>query len=444
MYAKRSLLACLAALIVAAGCESARADWPLVWDLDSRDDTPIAATLGVGDDLWLLSASLVQLSSSKRAVMLRIDARGAVLSATPDPAMSSPIAMALRPDGNALAMEHWHGDLRVTAFGPDGAILWSRTRSGLISPFDTRIGPQLIWDDENGVWCIATGISGAFAALSYTSSGEPLADRLWPPATGSGSATSLMPREGGGILLSGVGFKDGSSNFPVRWWTVALDANGNEIWHHVQETGTHGSAFGGSHLLSADPVRVWADGENDRGVDSLLLWSINATTGDPLWVSRWPVQVNPVNGDRLKPQSVAITDDRILVSGLGQLGSSTIDSDVLMLSFDATDGSLVWLRSPVDQTHSIATAVSTFAGATMLAISQFPQPNPGTSRLWTAAWNRDGVECAPPIEVLPSRIIESLATASGDRILVGSESGDIVVQSVADPCRVIFRDGFDG
>ncbi len=434
------------AVVCAMGASSAGAEWPLIWDFDGRTDDAVAAQLGSGGDLWVLTSSSVQGGSTPRAVLLRIDAQGALTWASDEPEISRPVAFALNADGEALVLGRIQSNLRVTAFGPEGQILWSRTRAGLDND-EARFGPDAapIWDAAGAAWRIPVGIAGDFAAVSFSASGDPLPDRIWSPPSGTAQASSVLPRPDGGLLISGSADVSPS---PPGWWTVALDAAGAEVWSRFEDGDTASGVFSGAFLLSSDPVRVWADDETTCGLFSLRLWSFDATTGTPLWEATWPA-VDTTNPCRsMTPRSAMLVGNRIVASGISNVFSPTSAFDSVALSFDATTGALAWARSFVGATGALSNNVASTDGGALLATSLFPVPNPGPSPLWLTAWDSEGVACSEPTALLPARVLTTLATADTGWIVVGSSfnsitADDVIVQRTDNPCLVRFVDGFE-
>ena len=382
------------------GTASARADWPLVWDLDGRDDEPVAARRGQGGDLWVLTESYLQGQGSPRAVLLRVAPDGEIVWASADPELTSPTALALRDDGSALAIGRIGTELRVTAFTAAGAIAWSRSRASVAadeSLNDLYAAP--IWDATaagaggSGAWRIPCGLAGDFAVLSFTAEGDPLPDVVWSPPSGGGRATSLLPRTGGGLLVAGLT----ESLSPPGWWTVALDAAGAEVWKHFDDGGTPAGVFSGAFLLSADPVRVWADDETFCGLFSLRLWALDAATGAPLWDATWPPNGSPACNSFIV-DSVLLEGDRIVASGVGDVASVGASFDPLASTFDAATGAHQWTQVFSGATTGIRAEVASVGGSALLASTLFPDPNPGPTPLWLAAWDRDGDACGAPLE----------------------------------------------
>ena len=324
------------------GTASASADWPLVWDLDGRGDEPMAARLGAGGDLWVLSESYLQGQGSPRAVLLRVAPDGGIVWATADPELIVPTALALRDDGSALAIGFVKTALRLTAFTATGEIAWSRSRSDLAldNPFN---GPHAapIWDPGaggpggGGAWRIPCGLGGDFAVISFGADGAPLPDVVWSPPAGEARANSVLPRSGGGLLVAG----QVENIAPPGWWTVALDAAGAEVWKHFDDGGTPAGVFSGAFLLSADPVRVFADDETFCGLFSLRLWALDAATGAPLWDATWPPNDSPTCNSFIL-DSVILEGDRIVASGVGDVASVGASFAPLAATFDAASRSV--------------------------------------------------------------------------------------------------------
>lgn len=440
----RSAVFALAGL--AAGV-AARADWPLVWDFDGRPDKPVAARVGAGGDLWVLSESYAQGAATSHGVLLRIGPDGEILWATAAPELPQPTGLALRAGGRALAIGRSSSTLRVTAFSDSGAVEWSRTRTG-VAPELVFTGPRSapIWDEAAAAWRIPAGLGGDLAVLSFTEDGDPLPDVLWSPPTGTGSVTSILPRPGGGLLISGV-VEDDS---PPGWWTVAFDAAGTEVWSRFEDGGTPAGAFSGAFLLSADPVRAWADDETGCGLFSLRLWSLDAATGAPLWTATWP----PAPGcATFTPDSVTLAGDRIVAAGVGNVPVLAASFDAVTAAFDAATGELAWTRVFAGATTGIRSEVVSVGGTALVATTLFPLPNPGPTPLWLASWDFAGDTCAAPVEIVPARVEASFALSGADGagwLLVGdgfnfdgATTNDIILQRVADPCGTLFADGFE-
>ncbi|MEO7793956.1 MAG: PQQ-binding-like beta-propeller repeat protein [Thermoanaerobaculia bacterium] len=426
-------------------------EWPLVWDFDGRSDTPVAAVAGAGGDLWVLSDSNVQGGSMSRGVLLRIASDSEIIWATDDPLLTAPAALAVRADGAAIAIGWLANAVQLTAFDADGAIAWSRSRSGLTNEFGFRgPTPAPSWDPEGnpaggGAWRIPVGLGGDFAVLSFAPNGEPLPDIVWSPPAGEGGATSLLPRPGGSLLVAGIV----ENVSPPGWWIVALDAKGGVDWSRFEDGETQAGAFSGAFLLSADPVRVWADDETMCGNFSLRVWSLDAKSGAPLWASTWPTGGSP-ECESFTPESVTIAGGRILASGIAKVPASGASFDPTAVSIDAATGELQWARVFDGATTGLRTAIASPDGSALLASSLFPNPSPGPTPLWLASWDRDGAACAPPLELLPARIQSSFALPDEGLLLVGKvfsgvggTADDLVLQRVDNPCAALFVDGFE-
>lgn len=422
----------------------ARAEWPLVWDFDGRSDTPVAARLAPDGDLLVLLESYSQGSGVPSAVLARIDPTGEVSWATADHELSAPAGLALAEDGRVLALGRTGGTvLRVTSFSPAGAIEWSRTRSGL-SPDFAEYGPaaQPVWDAPVSAWRVPSGLGGDLVVLSWTAAGDPLPDRLWSPPSGEAVATAVVPRPGGGLLVTGR-----VDLVVPAWWTVALDAAGAEDWSWFEDGGTDAGTFSGAFPLSADPQRVtvWADDETGCGLFSLRLWSLDAATGAPLWDATWPP---PGGCTSFIPDVVSLSGDRIIASGATTHLGSPSSPDAAAIAFDAATGITLWERSHHRDTNAIRADLASFDGTALVASTLFPPVNPGPTPLWLSPWDRNGDACAEPFELLPASVAASFADAAGRWLIVGSASAgvtgiDLVVQRVEDPCRALFADGFE-
>lgn len=458
----RARFACFIAALL-AGTAGARAEWPLIWDFDGRGDEPVAALRGAtgaaAGDLFVLTSSYAQGLISPHAVLLRLAPDGGIVWTGEDPDLHTPQALALRDDGTTLVLGREGNGIRATAFTAAGSIAWSRSRGGVAADIPLN-GPHAapIWDETAGgggaggagAWRIPGGVAGDFAVLSFTADGDALPDIVWSLPAGDGRATSVLPRAGGGLLVAGMR----ENLIPLGWWTVALDAAGAEVWKTFDDGGTNAGIFTGAFLLSADPVRLWADDETLCGVFSLRLWSLDAATGAPLWDATWPPNDVP-NCAGFTPDSVTLAGDRILAAGVGNVPGVGASFDPIALSFDVADGELQWARVFPGATSGIRAEVASPGGGALLASTLFPSPNPGPSPLWVAAWDRDGGSCGAPSQPLPARVNAALTLPAGGGTgaallvgygfnFVGATLEDLVVQRVDDPCAGLFRDGFEG
>lgn len=442
----RPVAAAATLFLLLVGGAPAWAAWPLVWDFDSRSDEPVAAALGAGGDLWVLSESNLQGQAQPRGVLLRLDGDGGIVWATDDPMLTAPLALALRADGTALAIGRVGATLQLTAFGADGEIAWRRTREGLAADFPfTGPSSSPIWDDVSAVWRIPAGVSGAFAVLSFAADGEPLPDLLWSPPGGDARATSVLPRAGGGLLVAGIVEEVAVPG----WWVVALDTGGLPDWSRFEDGETVAGAFSGAFLLSADPVRVWADDETHCGLFSLRLWALDAAAGTPLWDATWPTDGFP-GCESFTPDSVTLAGGRIVAAGSANVPASGASFDAVVVALDAATGGLEWVRVFAGATTAIRGEIASRDGGALLATTLFPNPNPGPTPLWFAGWDRGGTPCAPPLELLPARIQSSFALPDNALLLVGNAfsfgggtSDDLIVQRIDNPCPALFADGFE-
>lgn len=452
----RRRYACLLAALL-AGSGAARAEWPLIWDFDGRGDEPVGALLGASGlaegDLWVLLSSYAQGQASPQAVLLRVAPDGGIVWTGEDPDLHTPQALALRDDGTTLVVGREGAGIRATAFDAAGTLAWSRSRSGVAADIAIN-GPHAapIWDESaagGGAWRIPCGIGGDFAVLSFSATGDPLPDVLWPLPAGDGRATSLLPRAGGGLLVAGL--MDNVA--PPGWWTVALDSAGAEVWSTFDNGGTLAGIFTGAFLLSADPVRLWADDETHCGLFSLRLWALDAATGASLWDTTWPPNDVP-NCDSFTPDSVVLAGDRILAAGVGNVAGVGASFDPIALSFDAGDGAHQWAQTFSGATTGIRAEVASPGGGVLLASTLFPSPNPGPTPLWATASSRDGASCGAPRELISARVNAALPVAATGgtpaALLVGygfnflgSSLEDLIVQRLEDPCAGLFLDGFE-
>lgn len=447
MTTAKKILGSTMAMAIATAAHSA---WPFSWDFASRSDAPVAARVGPGGDLWLLAESAVQGLAFERAVLLRIDRGGNLLWGTEDPGLFAPSALALRPDGSALAIGvEVDGTFRATAFAPDGTIRWSRRRPEL-APDSVFSGPHAepIWDEVLSAWRVPAGIEGDLAVVSFGANGEALPELRWSPPAGTGRANSLLLRPGGGLLLAGT-IQDSP---PPGWWVVAFDAKGTELWRHFESGAAPAGAFGGAVLLSTDPVRLWAVDETACGIFSLLLWALDAATGAPIWDTTWPP---PGDCDSFTPYTVALAGDRIFAGGLGDVDDiDATQLDPIALAVNATNGEVDWARTVASPSFGIDSALVVGEDGILLASSHFPPGGFGTAPLSIAAWSLAGRACVIPSQPLPARVPFALAqpaTGGGaaiHRLLVGgtydpSTAEDVLVQRVVDACSTLFADGFD-
>ncbi len=448
----RIVLAIFPTILMFLAAPPARAGWPLVWDFAGRSDVPVAALVGAGGDLWILSDSYPADLGLSRGVLLRVGPDAELRWATEAPALEFPKALALRPDGAALGIGRMAADLWVTAFHSDGTIAWSRSRGGLASDYPFN-GPYSapIWDPGatggEGAWRIPAGLSGASGAMiviSFRANGDPLPDLLWSLPDGAGRATSLLPRSDGGLLVAGL-----VENVAVPgWWTVAFDASGAETWRRFESGAVIAGAFSGAFLLSADPVRLWATDENGCGIFSLELWALDAVSGTPLWNATWPTDGFP-GCESFVPDAVTLAGGRLVASGVADTATPEASFQPVAVSFDAQTGALGWARVLTEGHAGVRTALSSVGGTALLASTLFPLPDPGPEPLWLAAWDRDGAACALPFEVLPMLVEASFVQPDGSWLLVGYFNSlgptrdDVVVQHWVDPCPALFVDGFE-
>jgi outer membrane protein assembly factor BamB len=418
------------------------ATWPLLWDLDSRGDTAIAARRGAEGDLWVLVQSHVQATAASRTVLLRIDENGEIVWTGTDPEMATPSGLAVRADGTALVTGQEGGStLRATSFAAlDGGIEWSRSRADVTWTEPSFGGlAQPIWSSGDSSWKIPLRQDGSFAVVTFDDVGTAQPDFLWNLPSGTGGATSLRQRPGGGFYVAGT--FDGTPEAP-GWWTLAVDAAGTVLWSHFDDGDTGAGIFSGAFLLDGDEdeLLAWANDETLFGVFSVRIWSLDPADGMELWSSSWP----PAGTDSFDAHSVVVSGDRAIVAG--SAFGPTIKTSAL--SFDLADGDLVWQREFQGATSTTSTALSSLAGSALVASTLFPPVNPGPSPLWASAWNRDGAPCSAAEELLPARVVASLHDGSGSWYVVGTAFSsdtleDVLIQRLQDPCSVLFADGFE-
>ncbi len=430
-------------LVLLCMATSARAEWPLLWDFDGQRDEPVdAALLPSGHDLFVLASVRIQASTTPRSALVRISPAGEVVWQADDPEMAAPGGFALAPDGRALLLGRNGTATRVTAVAADGTIAWSRERTGLdISPFFSEIPIRPHWDEESGAWWVPAGAGGDFVVLGWDGGGDPLPDRVWSPPEGEARATSVLSRPGGGLLVAGTLFEVASPG----WWVVALDAAGAEDWSRFEDGDTDAGIFSGAFLLDADPVRLWADDETPCGLFSLRLWALDPDAGSPLWARTWPA---PAGCSSFEPDSVRFEGDRLLASGATNHFPGTGGSAAVALAFDAATGAPLWERIFDGATTTIRADLASVDGSALLATTLFPPSQPGATPVWTAAWSRDGVECGPPQQLLPSmRAVTTVADGAGWYVVgyasPGSTLDDVVVHRAAAACDTLFSDGFE-
>lgn len=429
------------------------AAWPLTWDNDGAADDAIATRLGPNGDLYLLATSDT-VGDPPHAVLLRVDPEGNVVWTGIDLDMRTPLSFALRPDGGVLVTGRETGNtLRATSFAAvDGSVQWSRTRAD-VTWSEAFFGPDAepIWSVFDAGWWIPMRQGDDFAVVGYDAVGDPLPDWTWTPPNGPGGASTVRPLLDGGLYVGGSSDGDfGPDGEAPGWWIVATDEFGSELWSHFEDGDTPAGNFSNAFLLESansgegatDAVIAWADDETAHGVFSLRLWSLDPDTGDELWAATWP----PPGLFSFTPQSVVVSDDRVVASGFtdafGNFG------DAVAISFDAATGDVVWERIFSGGTRAIETAVVTDNGSALLATSLFPSPNPGPTRVWTSTWNRAGDACSPPQEILPARIVGAVRAGPDLWLIAGNGSemdtlNDVVVQQLADPCTFIFANGFE-
>ncbi len=421
----------------------AYADWPVIWDGESRGDISITAQLGDGDDhLYVLAQTYVQSTASPRASLLRLRPSGSIEWLGIDSEMRNPASMALHPSGSTLVAGIGAGSaVSITSFSAvDGSVEWRRSLVDAVwgdQMFGTPAEPT--WSESDAEWWMPVGKNGKFAVVGYDIAGTAIPEWSWAPPAGIGSATAVQARTGGGFFVAGT-FHDGAT--PPGWWTVAVDGSGGELWRHFDDGDTGADLFSGAKFLATedDSLIACAIDETACGVFSLRLWSLNPTDGTERWSRSWPP---PGDCSSFVPHSVVASGDRIIATG----GSTALSNTVL--SFDNADGALLWQREFSGSTSVVNSAVSSRDGSALVATSLFPNPNPGPLPLWAAAWDRSGTACGEPQELLPARVTASVRGRGNRWLIVGygfsSETlEDIVVQAVRSPCGLLFGDGFEG
>lgn len=432
---------------VAAQGDSAPS-WSVVWDGGANDRT-VAAGFSAAHGIRVLTES---------GSLLAISAEGVVLWTVETGLEGEMKALSLRDDGvTAVLAETGSGfpvrDLHFAVVDAGGALLWSRMRADAGGRMGIREQvPAPYWDEAGQRWLLPGRVQSDFAALGYTDTGTELPDIRWTPPTPSAASTlrasSVLPRPGGGVLLAGIVFPivQGPTAVPV-WWTVALDAGGNEVWRNVSDGGTQHDAFSGAHLLSADPVILWANDETACGVFSLHLWSLHPQSGQALWARTWPLEtaapdckgfISGFSPDEVRIDGASIVAGGLVAENIAQVFAA--DADTGLPRWHATQGS-----------QMIATRLALGPDDIMLLSSQFPPGGSGAPPLIASAWRSHGVQCQSPQQVAGAnmRLLAAWADNQGRRFLVGTRWSaatfeDVVVHMDAGlGCGPLFKDGFE-
>jgi outer membrane protein assembly factor BamB len=440
-YLARFLVAVtiILAWAMAVSAPPLRAQWPLLWDGGGSSDDAIAATLGPADRLYVLVRSS---QSGTPTVLLCVDVDGSIVWQGVDPGMTVPLGLTVREDGTALVVGSAPGSiLRSTAFtASDGALQWSRDRAD-VSWTPPRFGDpaQPVWSATEERWWIPARKNGEFVVLNYDEAGNSTEDWTWPLPNGEGGASSVRPRAGGGFYVAG---SLEAGPLPPGWWTVAVDALGSELWSHFEDGDTPFDTFSNAFLLGQglDELILWANDETDFGLFSLRLWALDPEDGSRLWAVTWPED----SMSHTETRSVVASGGRVLAAGSTEAFGST--AEAFLLSFDATDGDLVW-TSGTGQVGTTEARLASRDGSALLALTQSPVI-PGPPPLSTFAWSRDGQSCSESLELLPGRVVATLLGAEGQWWVVGMtfspENGnDVLIQQRFDPCFQVFGDGFE-
>lgn len=434
-------------IALASGCSAtdARAGWPFAWDLAGRSDTPVAALSTDDGGLQVLALAYAVGEPSPRSVLLEIGADGG-LRWTREVTGPNAVALARGPEGSTAVLSRAASQFALSTVDATGQLQWSRTRSDL-SPkeafFGRSAGPA--WDAQAGAWRVPAGRAGDFVVLSFAPDGTPLPDLTWSPPQGDGSASSVLPRPSGGLLVAGT-----VDSTPPGWWIVAFDAAGVEQWRRFEDGGTAAGVFSGAFLLQADPVLAWADDESTCGLFSLRLWSLAAADGAPRWARSWPETGAPPACDSFQPSAAVLDGGAVVAAGRGDAPTGGSGFDAVVLRFDAASGAPTWARAYTGTSTTIESFATPTPSGVLLAASLFPPVNPGPVPHWAVAWDTSGTPCAAPRRLADSRGVALVPGAdtvfvvgyAAARVTTGS-GDDVLVQRVDDPCAGRFGDGFE-
>lgn len=433
------------ALVLGCMATAAHGSWPFAWDLAGRSDTPVAALPTEDGGLQVLARAHAVGEPAPRSVLLDIGDDGSLRWTREVPGPPA-VALARGPDGSTAALARAASAFSLSIIDATGQLLWSRARSDL-DPEETFFGRSAgpAWDAQAGAWRVPAGRAGGFVVLSFAADGTPLPDLTWSPPQGDGSASSVLPRPTGGLLVAGT-----VDTSPPGWWIVAFDAAGVEQWRRFEDGGTAAGVFSAAFLLQADPVLAWAGDETTCGLFSLRLWSLAAADGAPRWARTWPETGAPPACDSFQPRTTVLADGAVIAAGQGDAPTGGSGFDAVVVRFDAAGGAPLWARAYTGATTTLESLAAPTAAGVVLAASLFPPVNPGPVPQWAATWDTIGAPCAPPRRLADARGV-ALVPGADTVYAVGYAAGrvtqasgdDVLVQRVDDPCAGRFGDGFE-
>jgi hypothetical protein len=228
----------------------------------------------------------------------------------------------------------------------DGTVLWVKRYNGSANGSDvaTSLGVS-----ADGTTVFVTGssvgstTSGDYATVAYNATnGTPLwIKRYNGPANSSDSASSVrVGSDGTKVFVSG--YSDAATGSP-DYATVAYNAaDGTPLWvkRYNGPANSYDSAY--SLGVSPDGSKVFVSGESyaANGFADYATVAYNAANGTQLWVKRYNGPGNSYD----VAASVGVSPDGTKVFVTGQSVGSTTSEDYATVTYNATDGTTLWIK----------------------------------------------------------------------------------------------------
>jgi hypothetical protein len=341
-------------------------------------------------------------------LMLRYEADGQLTWSRVDSFPPVPgLALDVEPDGSALLAAVTQDQLLLRKFDSvSGDLIWEHHRPLSISVTARDLDSAVLARDGQQIR-VAMSDADDFLIASYSEDGTPGADVRWGLVNSVDVPTAMVPREGGGFVVTG--YENGRTG-AAAYRTLAFDSQGTLLFSQ-RETGPIGNLFTPAWLGQDTAGNTYVAGgpESSCGTSTYQIWKLSPS-GQRLWSHAGPASVC----DSIAPIGFSVRADGaatvVSQTGLAKFGLNRINAD----------GGEDWARQwggPGGGDHAVPRAFAVNADGGIRVTGT--RPAVPSNNLLLAEWADDGTLCGT--HQSNSNSGEAIAVLDGGWI-VGSDS----------------------
>lgn len=310
----RSTFAMMMALAAQTAAAQWQPQWSTLWQHPESFTSVSPLRLRVASDGSIYAAANVTHHSVSHVALMRFDANGSFVwlqerqaSTVAGIAFVGVDRVAIAGDGGGTETPV---DIRLYDT-KSGALIWARQAgdghvlNGAI--YDTS---QLVVDAGGNMMVLASDL-GDYVVIRFDADGNPLPTWRFEAETDSNVfATGIVALPDGGAIITGRGQSfDGNV-------TVRLDANGNNVFTDIENSGPHPFGAGYLGVNNDGEVFVAAARENSIGSPQARVWKLSSK-GIRLWTSILPNPGAPTSGTSIGGFALAANGDPLIAVDAG-------------------------------------------------------------------------------------------------------------------------------